>query len=346
MIATGVIVALMGAVMILEPSRQAAAQAAARQAAIQSAADTYAQNCVICHGSSGDGVGAIPALNLDALRASDPETLYRTIARGRYNTAMAAWSMDEGGSLTNAQIDELVALIQYGEWGQVDARVAALGLTPPTAIQVEVSQELLASVEKLPDGATLSAGLTLYAANCAACHGANAEGTTLAPALDSPELLTRMTDADLNRTISQGVSGTLMAGWDKKLSTQEIGSLVTLIRRWDELQAAGIEIPAVQIAATLATPEMIAAGQKLFGIACATCHGKTAQGTRMAPALYNKTFLSQTPDAAIEQIIANGVPGTAMPAWGGRLTDADLKALTAFLRSLEPSAPTIMPANP
>jgi cbb3-type cytochrome c oxidase subunit III len=283
----------------------------------------------------------MPALNQAALRSADSETLYRTISRGRYNAAMAAWSMDEGGSLTTAQINELVALIQYGDWGQVNARVAELGLNPPTAIQVEVSQALLASVNSLPDGNTLSSGLTLYAAICAACHGANAGGTTLAPALDNPELLTRMTDADLSRTIGQGVPSTLMAGWDKKLSAQEITSLATLIRRWDELQAAGISLPAVEVAATPPTPEMIAAGQKLFGVTCANCHGRSAQGTRMAPALYNKTFLSQTPDAAITQIISNGVPGTAMPAWGGRLSDADLKALVAYLRSLEPTAPPV-----
>jgi cbb3-type cytochrome c oxidase subunit III len=336
-----VIMLVLGVVVLAEPSRQEAAQAEARRTAVESAADTYARNCVICHGSSGGGVGAIPALNQAALRIAGSETLFRTISRGRYNTAMVAWSMDEGGSLTTAQINELVTLIQFGDWEQVSARVAALGLNPPTAIQIEVSQELLASVETLPNGATLSVGLTLFAANCAACHGANAEGTTLAPALDNPQLLTRMTDADLARTIGQGVPGTLMAGWDKKLSAEEITSLATLVRRWDELQAAGIALPAVEVAAAPPTPEMIAAGQKLFSVTCANCHGRSAQGTRMAPALYNKTFLSQTPDAAITQIISNGVPGTAMPAWGGRLTDADLKALVAYLRSLEPTAPPV-----
>lgn len=37
-----------------------------------------------------------------------------------------------------------------------------------------------------------------------------------------------------------------------------------------------------------------------------------------------------------------------MPAWGGRLSDADLNALVAFLRSLEATAPVIgaSPARP
>ncbi|MEI2776462.1 MAG: c-type cytochrome [Tetrasphaera sp.] len=61
----------------------------------------------------------------------------------------------------------------------------------------------------------------------------------------------------------------------------------------------------------------------------------------MAPALNNQTFLSQTEDAAIQQIIAGGVPGTTMPAWGGYLSEADIAAITAFLRSLEENAPAM-----
>jgi mono/diheme cytochrome c family protein len=89
---------------------------------------------------------------------------------------------------------------------------------------------------------------------------------------------------------------------------------------------------------------LIAEGEQLYNIACKTCHGIEAYGTRMAPSLNNQTFLSETPDAAIYQIIAGGVPETVMPAWGNRLTEEDLSALVAYLRSLEATAPPI--ANP
>ena len=90
------------------------------------------------------------------------------------------------------------------------------------------------------------------------------------------------------------------------------------------------------------SPEAIAAGQQLYNVLCTQCHGVSGYGTRLAPALNNALFLSQTPDAAIQQIIAGGVTGTAMPAWGGRLTEADIAALTAYLRSWEPTAPPIV----
>ncbi|MFN2197540.1 MAG: c-type cytochrome [Anaerolineales bacterium] len=65
-------------------------------------------------------------------------------------------------------------------------------------------------------------------------------------------------------------------------------------------------------------------------------------GTAMAPAVNNQIFLSETPDAAIYQIIAGGVPDTLMPAWGSRLNDRDIQSLVAFLRSMEPTAPAIV----
>jgi mono/diheme cytochrome c family protein len=99
----------------------------------------------------------------------------------------------------------------------------------------------------------------------------------------------------------------------------------------------------VEVMSLPSSPELIADGQKLFSIACKSCHGVDGYGTAMAPALNNQIFLSETPDAAIYQIIAGGVPDTLMPAWGSRLTDYDLQSLVAFLRSMEPSAPAIVP---
>jgi mono/diheme cytochrome c family protein len=90
---------------------------------------------------------------------------------------------------------------------------------------------------------------------------------------------------------------------------------------------------------------MIAEGDRLFNIACKSCHGPDGYGSPMAPALNNHIFLAETPDAAIYQIIAGGVPESLMPAWGSRLTDQDIQSLVAFLRSMEPSAPAIVQPN-
>jgi mono/diheme cytochrome c family protein len=105
--------------------------------------------------------------------------------------------------------------------------------------------------------------------------------------------------------------------------------------------AAGVTLPVVEAAPIDMSPEAIASGAKLYNILCTQCHGVEAYGTRLAPALNNQTFLSQTSDAAIQQIISGGVTGTSMPAWGGYLTQADIAAITAYLRNLELTAPTM-----
>ena len=337
-LATVLIVIVMGINVLREPEKQEEAAQEQRIEAVRTGIDLYAENCAICHGAAGEGLGATPPLAGSALEA---ETLAKTIERGRYNTVMAAYGVDEGGILTSAEIDNLVTMIQAVNWGAVAARVDELGLTPPEMVVVELSEETLASVRDLPDGEILAEGLTTYATECAACHGANGEGTTLAPALNSSDLRASMTDEEIIRLVNNGVPGTLMAGWSSALSNEEIVAVTGLIRRWEELDSAGVELPVIEVEPIDMSPETLAHGEWLFNLTCTQCHGADGYGTAMAPALNSQQFLTDTPDAAIQQIIALGVSGTRMPAWGGRLTEYDIAALTAYLRSWEPTAPAI-----
>jgi mono/diheme cytochrome c family protein len=341
LLATLIIVVVAGVAVMREPSRQEDALIDQRIEAVRAGTDLFAENCAVCHGSSGEGLGATPALNSPAVRDMDYDVLTHTVERGRYNTVMAAYSVDEGGILTNAEIENLVAVIQYANWETVAARVDALGLTPSEPVVVEVTDDMLASVRSLPDGETVAAGLQVYATECVACHGANGEGTTLAPVLNSQEVRDRLTDADFTRTIEQGVPGTLMASWRNALTSDEIASVVVMLRRWDELDAAGVLLPTITPEPIEITPELIAQGEWLFNITCSQCHGTNGYGTNIAPALNNQTFLSETSDGAIKQIISMGVPDTVMPAWGGWLSETDINSLVAYLRSLEPTAPAI-----
>jgi mono/diheme cytochrome c family protein len=268
--------------------------------------------------------------------------LIKVISRGRDNTLMAPWAVDEGGIFSNSQVADLVTLIQFVNWEYVEARVKDLGLTPPQVVEMEVSDEMLASLAELPDGKALSSGLQVYAENCSACHGSNGTGSMIAPALDSAELRETPRE-DLVQLVDNGVPGTLMAGWQKTLTPEQTSAVIDLIYRWPEMIQSGIEFPEAQVMQISASPEMIADGQQLFNIACKSCHGLEAYGSPMAPALNNQLFLAEKPDAAIYQIIAGGVPDTLMPAWGNRLTDYDLQSLVAYLRSFEPTAPAIVP---
>jgi mono/diheme cytochrome c family protein len=105
----------------------------------------YAQYCIQCHGPLGEGcIG--PALNRVAWRPVqengapnadwDPATydlIKRTIVRGRASNqpgiVMPAWSIQEGGSLNDAEIEQVITFIQRGDWGTtLEEATSATGL--------------------------------------------------------------------------------------------------------------------------------------------------------------------------------------------------------------------------
>ncbi len=70
-------------------------------------------------------------------------------------------------------------------------------------------------------------------------------------------------------------------------------------------------------------------GYTLFMMNCAHCHGNDARGDE-GPDLHGV----RKSDARITSMIKNGVKGE-MPKFGTKLTDADVQALIAFVRTLK-----------
>ena len=70
-------------------------------------------------------------------------------------------------------------------------------------------------------------------------------------------------------------------------------------------------------------------GYTLFMMNCAHCHGSDARGDE-GPDLHGVT----KSDARIASLIKSGIKGE-MPKFGGKLTDAEVQALIAFVRSLK-----------
>lgn len=331
------VVSALGFYILNEPARIVDAQKDVISVQLDVAMSLYAENCSVCHGLNGEGIGATPALDSEALRSMSYDDLQKTISRGRYQTAMPAWSIEDGGPLSDYQIDELVTLIQYGDWVETGDRTVNLGLAPLIPFTTEPDPALLAEIGNLPDGATLQTAVQLFAANCVACHGADGLGTGIAPALN--DLLVReKTAEDITRVITYGNTGTLMAGWSNTLTADEIGALASLVQRWDEIPLGLIPAPDLPIPVT---EESITLGSQLFAANCSRCHGPEGQGTPRAPSLNVKAFLTDTSDLAMQQIVTLGVPGTAMPSWGDRMTDADIQAIVGFIRQWEPTAPEV-----
>ncbi|MBL9174129.1 MAG: c-type cytochrome [Verrucomicrobiales bacterium] len=74
----------------------------------------------------------------------------------------------------------------------------------------------------------------------------------------------------------------------------------------------------------------------LYGQNCAGCHGTDGRGNT-ALALANPVYLALVDDATLRRVIAQGVPGSLMPAFargaGGFLTDAQVGILAGGIRS-------------
>ena len=74
----------------------------------------------------------------------------------------------------------------------------------------------------------------------------------------------------------------------------------------------------------------------LYAENCSACHGEEGKGGA-AIALSNPVYLAIADDAAIRKAVANGVRGTAMPAFaqssGGMLTDKQVDVIATQIRS-------------
>ena len=69
-------------------------------------------------------------------------------------------------------------------------------------------------------------------------------------------------------------------------------------------------------------------GRRLFLLNCAHCHGEDAHGDE-GPDLHDL----HKSDERIRQLVLNGIKGE-MPSFAKKLNDSDVRALTAYLRTL------------
>ena len=205
------------------------------------------------------------------------------------------------------------------------------------------------------DQAQVDLGAQLYAENCAVCHGEDGEGRVGATLSQNwPSI---RPDLRIRATIENGISGTPMLAWSREnggpLTSQEIDALVTYILTW-ETGGPRYIAPTPTFAprpVLTAIPEVEGdpnRGATLFDQNCAVCHGFDGEG-RVGAALA-KSFSSIRPDLTVRNTIANGISGSAMPAWshanGWPLAEQDIDDLTAFVLSLTNNPVIFQPEAP
>ncbi len=109
-VALVVLIAAFPAYLAVESTRRDDALQRRKAALLQTGSELWQANCAACHGVSGQGPGA-PALNSrEFLAATSDRRMHHIVAAGIPGSAMAAWSFDFGGILTD---DEILAIVTY-----------------------------------------------------------------------------------------------------------------------------------------------------------------------------------------------------------------------------------------
>ena len=82
-----------------------------------------------------------------------------------------------------------------------------------------------------------------------------------------------------------------------------------------------------------ADPKAAEIGRWMFRVFCAPCHGVHAEGGR-GPDLRVGIYAAGDQDRDLFRVISRGVPGSEMPAYGGRVEDESIWRLVSYIRSI------------
>ncbi|HTQ54399.1 MAG TPA: c-type cytochrome [Bryobacteraceae bacterium] len=188
---------------------------------------------------------------------------------------------------------------------------------------------------------------------CARCHGEKGDGNgKVAWYLDpAPRDLTKagfMTSKPRERflkSIREGVPGTSMPAWGHALKEEQPAAVLdyvfTAFVKEPSKPPVKHNVPETNPVAS--TPESIQAGEQIFVLRCAGCHGRKADGKGpnsldISPRprnLRNSFFVNSVADRRLFDSILYGVQGTAMPSWiDYGLSQNDVGNIVNFIRSL------------
>lgn len=250
-------------------------------------------------------------------------TFYATILFSiGYCIAYPAWPM-----LTRATAGMLGASTRADVAAEIKAADDA-----NAGIRAKLVADDLAKVAENPELKQFanSAGAAVFRTWCAQCHGAGAAGVQAAgyPNLLDDDWLWGGDITAVHTTISHGIRNTTdpearyseMPKFGEMLEPAQIGEVVQHV-----LAISGQEHDAAQATA----------GAAVFAENCASCHGEKGEGMRDfgAPNLTDAIWLYGGDVDALTQSVTYARFGV-MPAWAGRLSEADIRSVAVYVHGL------------
>ncbi|AKS44963.1 cytochrome c oxidase cbb3-type subunit 3 [Octadecabacter temperatus] len=248
-------------------------------------------------------------------------TLYACIVWAMcYTIAYPAWPMISGATQ---------GMLGFSTRGQVAADI----VDHEAKNEALVAELVAADLTTLPPSSDLhryavARGGSVFRAQCSQCHGSGAAGAVGYPNLLDNDWLWGGDIENISATITHGVRN------DTDLDA-----------RYSEMPAYGDifaeeEIEAVvEFVASLSSTEfdtdLAQVGSELFLDNCAACHGDEGLGDQMlgAPNLADAIWLYGGDRDTLAETVTNARFGV-MPAWGQRLSDVDVRAVSVYVHAL------------
>jgi cytochrome c oxidase cbb3-type subunit 3 len=180
---------------------------------------------------------------------------------------------------------------------------------------------------------------TLYAQNCAGCHGAEGRGGA-SFALANPVYLAIVDETTMHNIVANGVRGTSMPAFAQRaggmLTEQQVEAITSgIVSRWGHKQVIDGANPPSYAAKAAGNADH---GQLAFRTYCASCHGSEGRGTPKGSAITNDSFLALVSDQGLRTIVIAGRPELGAPDWRGNvpgqpMTDQEITDVVAWLAS-------------
>lgn len=244
-------------------------------------------------------------------------TFYATIIWGiGYTIAFPAWPMVSQAT---------AGLLGYSTRAEVAAAISTHE-AENSALVSQLVEVDLAAFDPQSDlhRYAVARGASVFRAQCSQCHGSGAAGGVGYPNLLDNDWLWGGALTDIAHSVRHGIRNE-----------------TDMDARWSEMPAFGDLLERHEIAllvdhvVNLNDADPDSEGAVLFADNCASCHGDTGLGDRDlgAPNLVDAIWLYGSDQDSLTETITNARFGV-MPAWGQRLSEADVRAVSAYVHSL------------
>jgi mono/diheme cytochrome c family protein len=255
------------------------------------------------------------------------------------------------GTVTRGTVKPAYPVIQYSHNRESGGDAIANGFIYRGALVPELRGKLVFG--------DITTGRVWYADRAQVLAADDGNPSTVAPIHEMDAGLRRLTEAKFRE---RGGTGEALPGMgmvagrgrvDLRFAEDNDGKLYVLTKSDGMIRkvVAARPVTSTTPAAAPSTPDAVATGKRLYDTHCAACHGNLAQGAvtaglaisileeqkaRQPPDLTDDQTDHGSTDAELFTVIKRGLPPSMMPAYGGALSDDEIRSIVAYIRTLRP----------